>query len=220
MNKWFRFYSDAMRNPKVAKLADNDFRLWVELLAVASENDGKIPNLEDLKHLLRRRLDHLKGGVKRLISNGLIDVLEGGYEPHNWTKFQYKSDSSTDRVRKHRSKRNVSVTPPDTDTDTEEEKNTKKSTARGTLLPDDFVMPDDWIAWAQEKKGWSENTVNKESEVFVLWWQAKAGAGARKKDWKKTWQVWVNNSTRKNDGGGTTSFADHLARKSASNLTT
>ena len=115
--RWFRFYAKAMRDPKVAKLPDNDFRLWVELMCVASENDGKIPPLDDLKHLLRRRLDHLKGGVKRLISALLIDALEDGYEPHNWSKFQYKSDTSTDRVKRHRSKRNVSVTPPETETE-------------------------------------------------------------------------------------------------------
>jgi hypothetical protein len=80
-------------------------------------------------------------------------------------------------------------------------------------LPDDFAMPDDWIEWAKDKQGWTDQTARKESDVFILWWQAKAGAGARKKDWKKTWQVWVNNSTRKNDGGGTASFADHLSRR-------
>lgn len=119
MSRWFRFYSDAMRNPKVAKLTDKEFRLWVELLAVAAENGGTIPCLNDLKHLLKRRLDHLSTGVERLLSIGLIDRLGDGYEPHHWSKFQYKSDTSTDRVHKHRAKRNVSETPPDTETDTD-----------------------------------------------------------------------------------------------------
>lgn len=119
MSRWFRFYSDAMRNPKVARLTDKEFRLWVELLAVAAENGGSIPCLNDLKHLLKRRLDHLSTGVERLLSIGLIDRLEDGYEPHNWSKFQYKSDSSTERVHKHRAKRNVSETPPDTEADTD-----------------------------------------------------------------------------------------------------
>lgn len=117
--RWFRFYAEAMRNPKVARLSDKQFRLWVQLLAVASENDGKIPCIDDLKVVLNRRLDHLLTGVKELLSAGLIDRLEDGYEPHNWGKFQYKSDSSSERVAKHRAKRNVTVTPPDTETDTE-----------------------------------------------------------------------------------------------------
>lgn len=117
--RWFRFYADAMRNPKVARLSDAQFRLWVELLAVAAENDGKIPSADDLKHILKRRLDHLLRGLDDLIRALLIDPLEVGYEPHHWSKFQYKSDVSTDRVNKHRAKRNVSETPPETEADTE-----------------------------------------------------------------------------------------------------
>lgn len=124
MARWFRFYADAMRNPKVLRLSDSDFRLWVRLLAIASENDGKIPAAADLKLALGMRLDHLLGGLKRLISGGLVDDLGGSYEPHNWGKFQYKSDTSTPRVTLHRAKRNVSETPPDTDTDIPVDKST------------------------------------------------------------------------------------------------
>ncbi len=117
MSRWFRFYADAMENPKVLRLSDSDFRFWVRLLSIASKNDGKIPNDDDLKLMLGVRLDHLKGGLKRLLSGGLIDASEDGYEPHNWSKFQYKSDTSNERVARHRAKRNVTVTPPDTDTE-------------------------------------------------------------------------------------------------------
>jgi hypothetical protein len=112
-NAWFRFYSAALRNPKVAKLSDRDFRLWVSLLAASSENDGRLPPADELKHMLNARLDHLLTGLQRLISAGLIDALERGYAPHNWEKFQYKSDVSTARVQKHRASRNVSETPPE-----------------------------------------------------------------------------------------------------------
>lgn len=112
-NPWFRFYSTAIRSPKVAKLSDRDFRLWVTLLAASSENDGRLPPADELKHVLNARLDHLLAGLERLIRAGLIDALEHGYTPHNWEKFQYKSDTSTDRVRKHRASRNVSETPPE-----------------------------------------------------------------------------------------------------------
>ncbi len=122
MSRWFRFYAEAIRNPKVMRLSDKDFRLWVRLMAVASEAEGKIPPLDDLRHVLSMRLDHLSSGVDRLISGGLIDALADGYEPHNWAKFQYKSDTSTERVTRHRAKRNVSETPPDTEAETDTEK--------------------------------------------------------------------------------------------------
>jgi len=120
VSRWFRLYADAMRNPKVMRLPDNDFRLWVRLLAVASENEGIIPPLDDLKLLLSARLDRLAGGLQRLINAGLVDVAGQSYTPHNWAKFQYKSDTSTPRVTLHRAKRNVSETPPDTETEAEQ----------------------------------------------------------------------------------------------------
>jgi hypothetical protein len=145
VTKWFRFYTDAMRNPKVARLSDREFRLWVRLLAVAAENDGAIPPADDLKHMLNARLDHLLAGVEGLISIGLIDRKGNGYEPHNWSKFQYKSDTSTDRVQKHRAQRNVSETPPDT-----EQIQIQKVTPKGVLANADF---DTWWTAYPEKVG-------------------------------------------------------------------
>ncbi len=137
--RWFRFYADAMRNPKVARLTDKEFRLWVELLAVAAENDGAIPCTDDLKHLLKRRLDHLSTGVERLLSIGLIDALSVGYEPHHWSKFQYKSDTSTERVHKYRAKRNVSETAPDTEADTDTEANASGDKPPSNVTAVDFT---------------------------------------------------------------------------------
>jgi hypothetical protein len=131
MARWFRFYADAMRNPKVLKLSDKDFRLWIRLLSIASENEGRIPPDDELKLVLSARLDYVKGGLKRLLKAGLIDPLKSGYEPHNWQKFQYKSDTSTERVQKHRRFRNVSETPPDTETDTDNAKAPKTASIDG-----------------------------------------------------------------------------------------
>lgn len=149
MNRWFRFYSDAIRNPKVARLSDSDFRLWVRLLSVAAENEGALPSKDDLRHLLMMRLDHLSKGLDRLIKGGLMDVLGDGYEPHNWSKFQYKSDTSTERVHKHRAKRNVSETAPDSETDTDTEVVAKATTAR-TKRKAEFKLPIDVPSGAWE----------------------------------------------------------------------
>jgi hypothetical protein len=148
MSRWFRLYADAMRNPKVMRLSDSDFRLWVKLLSVASENDGKIPPVEDLKLVLSTRLDHLLSALKRLISGGLIDPLEHGYEPHSWNKFQYKSDTSNERVAKFRAKGNVTVTPPDTDTETEQKEDTSYEVSARAKKPDTFA--DFWAAYPRK----------------------------------------------------------------------
>lgn len=146
MNRWFRFYADAMRNPKVLRLSDFEFRLWMRLLAVASENSGHIPPVDDLKHMLNIRLDNLLRGLNALVTGALIDPDDGvgcGYVPHNWNKFQYKSDTSNERVAKHRAARNVTVTPPDTDTETERKNDDDVSAgAGGREINLDVAMPD------------------------------------------------------------------------------
>lgn len=133
-NRWFRFYPEAMRHPKIVELSDREFRMWIRLLCVACENDGFIPPLASLKRVLSVRLDHLLAFAKRLASCGLIDELEDGFKMHNWEKYQYKSDSSTERVKHFREKRNVSETfhetPPETETETEAEKEIKRESVK------------------------------------------------------------------------------------------
>jgi hypothetical protein len=206
MSRWFRFYADAMRNPKVARLSDKQFRLWVELLAVASENDGLLPCLDDLRYMLNRRLDHLSTGVEQLISMGLIDRLTDGYEPHNWSKFQYKSDTSNERVTRHRAKRNVTVTPPDTDTDTDTEVNTNVLTAkrRGVIACKPAEISDIlWGDWQRHRKAPFTETALKGFEREA----AKAGLSvewaiteAIERGWQGFKADWVKDKNNGNDG--------------------
>jgi hypothetical protein len=67
---------------------------------------------------------------------------------------------------------------------------------RGTRLPLDWRLPDDWKAYAIEQRKWEPEEVEKEAASFADYWQAKAGQGAIKLDWRKTWLNWVRNSNR------------------------
>lgn len=181
--RWFRFYAAAIRNPKVARLSDGDYRLWTELLSVASENDGRIPPAEDLKHVLNRRLDHLLSALNRLISGGLIDPLTSGYEPHDWGELQYKSDTSTERVRKYRRSGNVSETPPDTETEAETENNPPNPPEGGKADYAFFgkvirLIPRDLETWRRVYHGIADI----EAELFSLdaWFVANPG---KQDDW-------------------------------------
>jgi hypothetical protein len=70
------------------------------------------------------------------------------------------------------------------------------SQKRGTRLADDFEPPEDWIAWAMNKRSWSREEAVDECECFIRYWQAKPGREACKLDWPKTWQNWAVNSRR------------------------
>jgi predicted transcriptional regulator len=125
MIRWFRFYDDALNSPKVQRLDGETFKVWVNLLCLASQNGGKLPHVDDIAFSLRMTQDAALTVVERLLNGGLIDKASGGangytYAPHNWSERQYKSDTSTDRVKRFRKRsKTVTETAPDTDTDTE-----------------------------------------------------------------------------------------------------
>lgn len=79
----------------------------------------------------------------------------------------------------------------------------KKKQQRGTRLPNDWVIPDDWKAWAlQERQDWDDSHVSHVAETFKDFWIAKSGANAIKLDWQATWRNWVRNEKRGYFNGG------------------
>lgn len=113
---WFRIYNTVRHDRKIRKLSDQTFRAWVMLLTLASEENGKIPDsFEDLAMELHLSVAKTKAVLDTLVSSGLIEKLsESGYIPHKWEERQFKSDSSTTRVKRFRERqRNVSETAPE-----------------------------------------------------------------------------------------------------------
>jgi len=141
---WFRFYSEAVRDTKLRRIArktDRPFAetvgTWAIILSFASESpqrgqlllsDGNPVDPDDISDVAGCNADET---LQLLQSNGMITVTDGIICVSAWNKRQYESDNSTPRVNKFRDKaRNVSetlhgrysnadVTPPDTDTDTD-----------------------------------------------------------------------------------------------------
>ena len=132
MTRWFRLYDDVLNDPKVQRLSGESFKFWINMLCIASKNGGVLPSIEDMAFALRVSNDVCTSLIDELKTCGLIDGSKR-LVPHGWEKRQYKSDTSTDRVKRFRERsRNVtetvSETAPDTDTetDTETDKNQKK----------------------------------------------------------------------------------------------
>ena len=120
--------------------------------------------------------------IRDLANAGLIDEFEDCYRPHNWNGRQFKSDSSTTRVQKHRNaKRNADETlhetPPETETDTEAE---TPSLREGVAHARPHLIPDDWKP--------EEATYNEaEAKRFHADSRAK---GKKRVDWQAEWEVW------------------------------
>lgn len=117
MIPWFRFYNEVLDDPKVQRLAPDMFKVWVNMLCLASRNDGLIPPLNDVSFAFRVTPELAQEFVSRLIDCGLIDKGRNGVlKPHQWDSRQFKSDTSTERVKRFR-KRSKTVTETVNETD-------------------------------------------------------------------------------------------------------
>lgn len=153
---WFRMYSDLRGNRKLDALTDPQFRVFIYLMCYANEQEprGTIPQIEDAELLAA---ECARGDTQLLIETverlkkfrTLTQEDDGSLVFRNWEKRQYESDSSIERVRKHRTKkrngdvtaRNGDVTPSDTDSDTDTETeiyNTPLTPQRGEGYTADF----------------------------------------------------------------------------------
>jgi hypothetical protein len=102
VSRWFRYYDDALNDPKVQRLPGELFKAWSNILCVASKNGGVLPSVGDVAFGLRLTTSKAGGIVAELARAELLDPVEGGYfRPHNWNERQFKNDVSTDRVKRH-----------------------------------------------------------------------------------------------------------------------
>lgn len=122
---WLRLYTELLNDPKAQRLTGDEFKGWINILCLAKENDGAIPPLSDVAFALRMSEKQTEKLLLKLTKSGLIDETESGLEPHNWSVRQYKSDVSTERVKRFRKRSTkqeaaVSEAPPETETETEQ----------------------------------------------------------------------------------------------------
>ena len=103
---WFRFYHEALNDPKVQRLPGDVFKAWVNLLCLSSQQPerGSLPTVEDCAFALRCDVVAMADVMQQLANVGLLEREPGGYAIHNWDGRQRSSDDVTKRVQKHRAK--------------------------------------------------------------------------------------------------------------------
>jgi hypothetical protein len=201
--RWFRFYDDALNDPKVQMLSGETFKLWMNVLCVASKNGGVLPDLECLAYALRMQVAGASEAVDRLARGGLLDRVNATHwAPHGWKKRQYKSDSSTERVKRFR---NVSETPQnraDTDTDTEKKVSMPRKRGRPKV-----PIPENW----------HPTEVLSSDDLFELErFKNHARANDRRcANWSAAWSNWKTSPYRKSGASnGRANGADRQERHS------
>jgi len=172
--QWFRLYGEFATDPVVQSLSFDDQRHFVMLLCLKSTGvlDKKFP-AEDSEHEWDIRMGVVARALglsvaaadeamNRLCCIGLIGT---NFQPKNWDKRQFISDSdptAADRKRKQRlreSHRDVTRdsrpghTPQNQITDTDTEKNKTGEGAPAALPPSiDRKTWDEWMAYRRERR--------------------------------------------------------------------
>jgi hypothetical protein len=200
-NQWFRLYSEVLNDPKVQKLSGDLFKIWVNILCVACTNNGTLPSLEDVSFALRIPFHETKTAFQELEKFGLLVTVDETFQIYNWGKRQYKSDASTDRVRRHRKQnRNVSETPPETEQNRDRTEQ-KESKSRGSRFALDHLSPE-WESFCRSER--PDLDPGETFKLFTDYWRAMPGQKGVKTDWDGTWRNWVrreNGKTIRNNAG-------------------
>lgn len=187
-NPWFRLYSEFAFDQKVQMLSETDQRRLIMLFCLRC--NGNV-TLQDEEVTFQLRISHEEWAKSKanFVAKGFINDLN---EVLNWDKRQYISDSSAERVKKHREKVknevkqecNVTVTPP-------EQNRTEQKQNRATAIPKDFKISERVIKWANEN---GHRDLQKHFDNFVISAQAK---GYTYKDWDAAFMNAIRNNWAK-----------------------
>lgn len=126
-NPWFRMYSEFSHDPKIQMMTEAMQRRYIMVMCLRCSNDLVTLHETEIAFHLRITDAELAETKALFIAKGFIDDQ---WNLLNWDKRQFKSDSSAERVARHRENKkvasNAAVTLPkrqsnalDTDTDTD-----------------------------------------------------------------------------------------------------
>lgn len=142
---WFRMYHEFSTDPKIQMMSEVMQRRIVMLFCLRCNNNVTLHD-QEIAFQLRISNEEWAATKAIFIEKKFIDECNNIL---NWDKRQYLSDSSAERVRRHRESKkepkkddvttcNVTVTPPDTDTDTDKKDIFLKKEKKEKTEFDDF----------------------------------------------------------------------------------
>lgn len=193
-NAWFRLYAEFATDPKIQMLSESLQRRFIMLLCIRCNGSVTLHD-DEVTFQMRVTPEEWQETKAIFIAKGFIDKANNII---HWDKRQFRSDSSKERVARHREKLkqpcNVTVTPPDTDTDTEK----KESKGRGTRF-EKTEPPADWILFLQKQR--PDLNFGDIFDQFCDYWKAQPGQRGVKLDWDATWRNWVRRQQKGNQNG-------------------
>jgi len=166
---WVKLYRDILDDIEWHELDATASKVLVMCWLIASEDDGNLPNTKTLAFRLRMSEKQTLECLNKLshwLEQDDIGVISAGYQD------------------------DLLETETETETETEREREREgKKTQRGTRLPTDFVLSDEWVSFCRQHR--PELDPRETFEGFRDYWIAQPGQKGVKTDWTATWRNWV-----------------------------
>lgn len=126
MARWFKYFDSALDDPRIQKLEPPIFKIWVNLLCLASRSGGVLPPDEQAAFALRLTDEEYDTAVLNLIRAEMLVARDGKLSPRDWDSRQFTDRTNAERQRRYRNARNAvtkslrnAVTPLDIEEDSE-----------------------------------------------------------------------------------------------------
>lgn len=157
--QWLRLYAETPDDAKLKLLAFEDRWHFIALLCLKAQGllDDTRPELLDRAVAAKLGLSLRDADeVRRRLAE--VDLIGDQWQPLGWDKRQYKSDSSTTRVREWRAAKSPPIPPSEelrteTDTDTELKRCKQRSSNVSETLHLHSTLPTDtWAEWIAHRK--------------------------------------------------------------------
>ena len=103
---WFKLYHEILDDPKMGQLSDRLYRRCIELFALAGDydQDGLLPEIEDIAWRLRLSIDELQKDIADLQALSIITSNDDGLVVTNFSKRQ-EPVSGAERVASFRERK-------------------------------------------------------------------------------------------------------------------
>ena len=166
---WVKLYRDILDDIEWHELDATASKVLVMCWLIASEDDGNLPNTKTLAFRLRMSEKQTLECLNKLshwLERDDINAISNGYQDD--------------------------LLETETETETELETETKreeKKTQRGTRLPTDFLLSNEWFDFCRQHR--PELDPQETFEGFRDYWIAQPGQKGVKTDWTATWRNWV-----------------------------
>lgn len=133
---WLRVDDGFANHPKIARLTDRELRIWIRTLCYCARYEN--PAVDDAT--MSEVVGLKPATVQAFVSAGLLDVVSGRIEVHDWHEYQPKDKTGAERQKRWR-ERNARVTTDVTDDALPRPVPSRKDPSDGVTSPVDERTP-------------------------------------------------------------------------------